>query len=221
MTNFETHPKKLKDELLSSIHIRETALPDFQRDFVWQPGQTLSLLVSLTGASRRHPARLESSNRIFQARASPAPRNSTATRPSTSILDGQQRLSSLYQALMARGSSLLHRLPQAACGRRHRRGTRLLPPRDRRKLLRHNREAGEIWRAAAAGYLRRRGFLCLAVHPVVTLKEGISVEAVCTIFETLNNTGVRLACSACWRPASSRRMSTCASSGPMRSTPRS
>ncbi|MCZ7547022.1 MAG: DUF262 domain-containing protein [Anaerolineae bacterium] len=47
MSNFETHPKKLKDELLTLIHTREMALPDFQRDFVWQPGQTKSLIVSL------------------------------------------------------------------------------------------------------------------------------------------------------------------------------
>ena len=45
MSLFEdTNPRELK-ELLSQIHNREAALPDFQRDFVWDPNATQELIV--------------------------------------------------------------------------------------------------------------------------------------------------------------------------------
>ena len=53
MSSFEANPKELKEDLLNSIYTREMALPDFQRDFVWQPNQTKGLIVSL---SRDFPA---------------------------------------------------------------------------------------------------------------------------------------------------------------------
>ena len=53
MSTFETYPKTLRDELVNLIHTREMGLPDFQRDFVWQPGQTQALIISL---ARSFPA---------------------------------------------------------------------------------------------------------------------------------------------------------------------
>lgn len=35
----DTNPRALK-ELLAEIHNRSMVLPDFQRDFVWEPGAT-------------------------------------------------------------------------------------------------------------------------------------------------------------------------------------
>ena len=47
MSLFEdTNPRELK-ELLGQIHSREAALPDFQRDFVWDPNATQELVVSI------------------------------------------------------------------------------------------------------------------------------------------------------------------------------
>ena len=47
MSLFEdTNPRDLK-ELLGQIHAREAALPDFQRDFVWDPYMTQELIVSI------------------------------------------------------------------------------------------------------------------------------------------------------------------------------
>jgi uncharacterized protein with ParB-like and HNH nuclease domain len=47
MSLFEdTNPKALK-ELLAEISSRAMALPDFQRDFVWEPGATQELIVSI------------------------------------------------------------------------------------------------------------------------------------------------------------------------------
>lgn len=106
MAYFDTNPKKLKEDLLVSIDRGNTALPDFQREFVWQPGQTLALIVSL---AQRFPAgsllRLEiGADNVFQARefsgASPLSENIT---PQFLMLDGQQRLTSLYQALYGKG----------------------------------------------------------------------------------------------------------------------
>ena len=47
MSLFEdTNPRALKD-LLVEVHSRTMVLPDFQRDFVWEPGATQELNVSI------------------------------------------------------------------------------------------------------------------------------------------------------------------------------
>jgi hypothetical protein len=46
MSLFEdTNPRALK-ELLAEVHSRTMVLPDFQRDFVWEPGATQELVVA-------------------------------------------------------------------------------------------------------------------------------------------------------------------------------
>ena len=52
MALFETHPKEVKI-LLQLIHSGELALPDFQRDFVWDPGAIEELIESIM---RQYPA---------------------------------------------------------------------------------------------------------------------------------------------------------------------
>jgi hypothetical protein len=44
---FEDNNLRNLIELLGQIHTRETALPDFQRDFVWDPPKTQELIVSI------------------------------------------------------------------------------------------------------------------------------------------------------------------------------
>jgi hypothetical protein len=46
----DTNPRELK-ELLGQIHAREAALPDFQRDFVWDPNATQELIASIRSAT--------------------------------------------------------------------------------------------------------------------------------------------------------------------------
>lgn len=46
MSFFETNPKPLK-LLLTQIHNGELALPDFQRDFVWDPSAIEELIESI------------------------------------------------------------------------------------------------------------------------------------------------------------------------------
>jgi hypothetical protein len=42
----ETNPHKLKDRL-TQIHNGDAALPDFQRDFVWEASATQELIISI------------------------------------------------------------------------------------------------------------------------------------------------------------------------------
>jgi uncharacterized protein with ParB-like and HNH nuclease domain len=69
MSLFEdTNPKALK-ELLGEINSRTMALPDFQRDFVWEPGATQELIVSI---ANDYPAgsilRVRDEKGVFAAR---------------------------------------------------------------------------------------------------------------------------------------------------------
>lgn len=100
-----SNPRPLKD-LLSWVHTGQVALPDFQRDLVWKPPMTVALLASL---ARDHPAgsliALQSGGTDFRMRAvMGAPE--VQDRPNYLLLDGQQRLTTLYQALYGAGDYL-------------------------------------------------------------------------------------------------------------------
>src|SRR5947207_772991 len=92
------------DYLLKGIHHGEIVLPEFQRDFVWLPGQTVELLKSVC---RSYPAGtllfLGYKSGILATRLIaevPSPPNSI---PKRIVLDGQQRLTALYHALRGKG----------------------------------------------------------------------------------------------------------------------
>lgn len=234
MSSFDTNPKKLKEDLLNAIYIREMALPDFQRDFVWQPNQTKGLIVSL---SNDFPAgsllRLENgSELVFQPRAFDGAPALNGSKPKYLILDGQQRLTSLYQALYGTGDHIYYfdfnklketeDIEEAFFYERRDRAER------RYGTLRLQALNRVLPLSVIFGGLGFHGWLDEIddvldkesddnLHlskveqkdirelyekyvqpiehyqfPVVTLNDPISLEAVCTIFETLNNTGVRL-----------------------------
>jgi hypothetical protein len=92
--------------LLEMIHNRVMALPDFQRDFVWDPLATDELIESLIS---NYPAgsllRIKNGQQLlFQPRAfEGAPELDDENKPVYLILDGQQRLTSLYQAFYGVG----------------------------------------------------------------------------------------------------------------------
>ncbi|WP_075871448.1 DUF262 domain-containing protein [Kocuria sp. CNJ-770] len=97
---FQANPSHL-DYLLQKIHNGALAIPDFQRDFTWEPKRTATLLRSMMS---RFPAgtflfwAVGPENQKFGWRAvEGAP--SRTTHPQELILDGQQRLTSLYRAL--------------------------------------------------------------------------------------------------------------------------
>src|SRR5688572_9931696 len=107
MSLFEdTNPRALK-ELLGEIHNRSTVLPDFQRDFVWEPGATQELIVSI---ANNYPAgsilRVRDAKRVFAAREFEGAPALNGVKHTFLVLDGQQRLTSLYQAFFGVGEHL-------------------------------------------------------------------------------------------------------------------
>ncbi|MFH0963004.1 MAG: DUF262 domain-containing protein [Planctomycetota bacterium] len=91
--------------LLEMIHNRVMALPDFQRDFVWDPYATDELIESIIS---NYPAgtllRIKSGQQLqFQPRAFEGAPELDGLKPAYLILDGQQRLTSLYQAFYGKG----------------------------------------------------------------------------------------------------------------------
>ncbi len=230
---FDPSSESLK-YLLASIHNGEVALPDFQRDFVWDPRATEELIESIL---QNHPAgsllRIKNKHdSLFAPRAVEGAPALNGRSPSYVVLDGQQRLTSLYQALYGAGnhryfmdlSVLLNdgdlddcvfflrtnvaerqfgKVKQQACepilplevlfgedggfedwlddvlDRREKDGTKSKKVKKLRKELNRIRKT---WIKNIEDYR----------FPVVTLAEETEAEAVCTIFETLNRTGVKL-----------------------------
>lgn len=228
MSLFEdTNPRELK-ELLAQIHGCEAALPDFQRDFVWDPGMTQELIVSI---ANNYPAgsllRIRNTHNLFACREFAGAPALNGKKVTYLVLDGQQRLTSLYQAFYGVGEhryfidlkalsegkdfeeSMFHlrttekqvKKYETLDGQRRdlvmplsilRRGpgefyrwtkaiskAGIAPDSDLEdKLL----AAGEKWVQTLDDYR----------FPVVTLSDETHADAVCTIFETLNRTGVKL-----------------------------
>ncbi len=208
-------------QLLGQLHIGQLALPNFQRTFVWAPDETRELIVSMI---RSFPAGallfLQDGSDSFKAReVEGAP--PLSVRPSQLVLDGQQRLTSLYQAIYGVGDhrffldvgallagaevdsavrvmpvekaitfesiesqarSLLMPLTEI-------RGNRASRWRDRVVSIRDDADQERI-----RDLLREVEYACIDSlmrysFPVTILPPGTPLEAVCTIFETLNRTG--------------------------------
>ncbi|WP_432170860.1 GmrSD restriction endonuclease domain-containing protein [Streptomyces sp. 1222.5] len=100
---FKALPESI-GSLVVAIQRGTIALPDFQRNFVWEPKRTVELLKSVIS---RYPAgtlltweQKDEANfgyRLFHGVAA------TGRRPARLVLDGQQRLTSMYQALTGVG----------------------------------------------------------------------------------------------------------------------
>src|SRR5690242_12951573 len=94
----DTNPRELKD-LLRQIHKGEAVLPDFHRDFVWDPYMTMELIISIAVI---YPAgsllRIRNTQNLFAYREFAGAPSLNGQKPVYLVLDGQQRLTSLYQA---------------------------------------------------------------------------------------------------------------------------
>ena len=224
----DTNPRALKD-LLAEIHNRSTALPDFQRDFVWEPGATQELIVSIAS---NYPAgsilRVRDAKRVFAAREFEGAPRLNGAKHTFLVLDGQQRLTSLYQAFYGVGE---HRyfldLGQLVAGVDfeeaifHVRATtkwakaredfsiqadELLLPLSvlkggaggfgqwGRKVARQLADKERIKLEDALDGIEEKWIHVIDDYhfPVVTLSDRTEPDALCTIFETLNRTGVKL-----------------------------
>ncbi|MES0179689.1 DUF262 domain-containing protein [Mesorhizobium sp. M0025] len=98
-TSFKTNPYDLR-EILQSCQKGSLQLPDFQRSWVWDEDRIKSLIASI---SRAYPVgalmTLDTGGEVeFKPRPiEGAPAAAKEARPSSLLLDGQQRLTSLYQ----------------------------------------------------------------------------------------------------------------------------
>jgi hypothetical protein len=225
---FDTNPIGLR-HLLSLIHAGELALPDFQRDFVWDPKETEELLESI---SRSFPAGSLlfmpwRDDDVFSPRAvQGAP--DLAAPPNRLILDGQQRLSSLYQACYGAGEyryfiafgpltededveeAIFYR-HRNRCGKYstiEQQADLLVMPLGAlfgsgggfhawsEQITKHRSEKDEELDQLRATLRRTYEAHVKPIEdyhfPVVILAQSTSLEAVCSIFETLNRTGIRL-----------------------------
>jgi len=224
----DTNPRALKD-LLSEIHNRTTVLPDFQRDFVWEPAATQELIVSI---ANNYPAgsilRVRDAKRVFAAREFEGAPLLDGAKHTFLVLDGQQRLTSLYQAFYGVGEhryylnlrklidgvdfeeAIFHVRATTKWVKAREdfalqaeelllplsvlkggsggflqwilKATNPMPPEERTKLLDALTRLDENWIKTIDDYH----------FPVVTLSDKTEPDALCTIFETLNRTGVKL-----------------------------
>ena len=224
----DTNPRGLK-ELLAEIQGRVAALPDFQRDFVWEPGATQDLVVSI---ANNYPAgsilRVRDARRVFAARAFEGAPPLGDSKHTFLVLDGQQRLTSLYQAFYGVGEhryfldlaklragvdfeeAIFHMRATTKWVRAREdfdmqakelllplsvlkggaggflqwilKATNSLPMDERTQMLDELTALNEQWIKTIDDYH----------FPVVTLSESTEPDALCTIFETLNRTGVKL-----------------------------
>jgi hypothetical protein len=98
---FESPPVKLS-KLLDEIHDGSIQLPDFQRPWKWDDQHIVSLLATVTlGYPMGAVMTLETGDPETQFKPRPlagAP-SLAGVRPSKLVMDGQQRLTALYQAL--------------------------------------------------------------------------------------------------------------------------
>ncbi len=96
---FVTKPVQLST-LLNGIQLHDIALPNFQRPWVWNPLMVRDLVISV---AYRYPAgsllTMPIKSRTFGLRPFEGAGEELRNNPNLMILDGQQRLTSLYQAL--------------------------------------------------------------------------------------------------------------------------
>ncbi len=223
------NPQTLR-QLLNEIDSGASVLPDFQRDFVWDPAATQNLVISVAS---EFPAgsllRVRDTQNAFATRHFEGVTRSQ--RHTFLVLDGQQRLTSLYQAFYGVGDyrffidleKIKYDEDLSNDGtffflRASRRGAlqketdiaihaqerilplsviygreggfwkwesdvrKLLPPEEQNQFEIDIRQLHVKWVQRIEQYQ----------FPVVTLNDSATSEALCTIFETLNKTGVKL-----------------------------
>jgi hypothetical protein len=103
MSTYDGVNQKHLEVLLDEIDNETSGLPDFQRDYVWDPGATIKLIASI---ARSYPAGSiltvgNSGNHFVTRKFEDAPDGGSM--PKYLVLDGQQRLTSLYQAFFGKG----------------------------------------------------------------------------------------------------------------------
>lgn len=93
--------------LIDGIHHGHVVLPDFQRDFIWTERDVIALLATvLAGWPIGSLLLMTGPPSFFKVRAFENSPSSGSEEPEFIVLDGQQRLTSLYHALWGRGRNV-------------------------------------------------------------------------------------------------------------------
>lgn len=212
--------------LLAQIENRDLALPDFQRSFVWEPNGTRDLIVSII---RGFPAGnllfLRGGSKVFLPRAVEEAPSLDGHEPTLLVLDGQQRLSSLFQAFygvgnhrffvdigaLMNGDDIETAVKAYTVSKAKQWSTTAGQARSLMFPLARIQQFAD-WKdevVEARKDLDSEGIKALRYYlnrvesaiiqpirtyqfPTTTLSESTPTEAVCTIFETLNSTGIKL-----------------------------
>jgi hypothetical protein len=232
---FETVPRQLSN-LVTRIHGREIALPDFQRDFVWDATRTEELIQSIISEFPVGTLLLwkQGDGETFASRSFEGAPELGDKKPSELVLDGQQRLTALYQALTGSGDERFYlkvdefvTVDENYIKEFHEvnfdRAVISVPVAVSKGQIKKNDELIGISHFPVADvdrfddwlddyvdeitnsdhtfdgkylkslYRRMRDKYIVPLRsyglPVLTLPETTPIEAVCTIFETLNRTG--------------------------------
>ena len=249
MSLFEdTNPRALK-ELLAEIQSGQMVLPDFQRDFVWEPSATRELIVSI---ANNYPAgsllRVRDAQRAFAPREFEGAPKIDGRSHTFLVLDGQQRMTSLYQAFFGVGEhryylnlqklidgedfdeALFYVRTSTKWAKRmeaqaeqekdmvlplsvlrsgaggfltwmtsltNEATTKILQQREAKKIdadEAHQRLMANQALQLALTAINAKWIMAIDDYkfPVVTLSDKTQPDALCTIFETLNRTGVKL-----------------------------
>lgn len=105
-TTFETNPVLLQT-LLKACEDGKLQLPDFQRSWVWEEERIMSLIASVSrgfpmGALMSLKSKIGEGVIFARRPVEGTPAAATQTQPEQLLLDGQQRMTSLYQSCMRR-----------------------------------------------------------------------------------------------------------------------
>ena len=103
MASIESHDRKL-NELLSEVATGKSQLPEFQRSWVWDDTKICKLIESITSGFPMGAAMfLQAGGNIhFKCRLFTGVDDNIKVNPTYLVLDGQQRLTTLYQVFMSK-----------------------------------------------------------------------------------------------------------------------
>lgn len=199
-------------EIASLIRAGSMALPDFQRDFVWQPEQVVELLYSATNGWPIGSLLVLEGPQDFEVRNIAAGPSVARDSVKHILLDGQQRATALFQALLDLGDYVYYTgepLDDKFSDSEIRWISRSKWPLDRQPgaqwkiselitssdfLQSTANLNGTDLRSAIEMRQRVAGSLIDDAYtvPAIVMNPDIELEALTKIFETVNRTGVNL-----------------------------
>ena len=121
-THVSSNDRSLREEIIPNIRNADIQLPDFQREWVWSDDRIRELLSSISLSYPVGAVMLLSVGETteFQTRViTGAPAPTSGKRPSSLVLDGQQRLTALFQVLAGSGPVIVGRGSQSQTKRHY------------------------------------------------------------------------------------------------------